>query len=100
MDDEEQNRTLLRDPLEAHGHKVAEAASGQEALELIAEKAPDVVLLDLMMPGMNGFEVCSSLEGRHKDGADSDSDDHRADGSEGKVDGNPGWCQRFSEQAD
>jgi adenylate cyclase len=62
VDDEEQNRTLLRDPLEAHGHKVAEAASGQEALELIAEKAPDVVLLDLMMPGMNGFEVCRVLK--------------------------------------
>src|SRR3954467_813537 len=62
VDDEEQNRTLLRDPLEAHGHKAAEAASGQEALELIAEKGRDGGLLDLMMPGMNGFEVCRVLK--------------------------------------
>jgi adenylate cyclase len=62
VDDEEQNRILLRDPLEARGFHVKEAQNGAEALEAIAERLPDVILLDLMMPGMDGFEVCRRLK--------------------------------------
>lgn len=61
VDDEEQNRTLLRDPLEARGFEVMEAENGMQALEKIADRPPDVVLLDLMMPKMDGFEVCRRL---------------------------------------
>jgi adenylate cyclase len=59
--DEEQNRTLLRDPLEARGYEVEEAENGVQALQKIAERPPDVILLDLMMPKMDGFEVCRRL---------------------------------------
>ncbi len=62
VDDEPQNRTLLRDPLEAFGYRVEEAESGKQALEKIAVHPPDVVLLDLMMPNMDGFEVCRQLK--------------------------------------
>jgi CheY-like chemotaxis protein len=62
VDDEEQNRSLLRDPLEARGYKIAEAENGLEALEKIAARPPDVILLDLMMPKMDGFEVCRRLK--------------------------------------
>ena len=62
VDDEEQNRTLLKDPLEARGFDVTEARNGAEALQAIAERLPDVILLDLMMPGMDGFEVCRRLK--------------------------------------
>ncbi|MBE0541386.1 MAG: response regulator [Verrucomicrobia bacterium] len=62
VDDEEPNRTLLRDPLEAQGYEVAEAVNGQQALDSIAERAPDVILLDVMMPLMDGFEVCRRLK--------------------------------------
>src|ERR1700684_1064561 len=62
VDDEEQNRSLLRDYLEAHGYTVTEAESGIAALEIIALNPPDVVLLDLMMPKMDGFEVCRRLK--------------------------------------
>ena len=62
VDDEEQNRTLLRDPLEAHGHTITEAVNGQQALEKVVAHAPDVILLDVMMPGMTGFEVCRRLK--------------------------------------
>ena len=62
VDDEDQNRILLRDPLEARGFHVKEAQNGTEALQLIAEQPPDVILLDLMMPGMDGFEVCRRLK--------------------------------------
>jgi adenylate cyclase len=62
VDDEEQNRSLLRDYLEAHNYAVTEAASGMSALEKISRNPPDVVLLDLMMPKMDGFEVCRRLK--------------------------------------
>jgi adenylate cyclase len=58
VDDEEANRELMRDPLEARGYRVLEAANGHEALERITAEPPDVILLDLMMPGLNGFEIC------------------------------------------
>src|SRR5688572_20110939 len=61
VDDEEHNRTLLRDPLEARGYKVEEAENGLLALQKIAANPPDVVLLDVMMPKMDGFEVCRHL---------------------------------------
>jgi len=62
VDDEEQNRTLLHDPLEARGYEIAEAENGMLALEKVAERPPDVILLDLMMPKMDGFEVCTRLK--------------------------------------
>ncbi len=62
VDDEEQNRALLRDPLEAQGHKVAEAQSGVEALQRVSERPPDVILLDVMMPKLDGYEVCRRLK--------------------------------------
>jgi len=61
VDDEEQNRTLLRDPLEARGYEVEEAENGMQALQIIARRPPDVILLDLMMPKLDGFEVCRRL---------------------------------------
>ncbi len=62
VDDEEHTRSLLRDPLEARGYEIAEAENGLEALEKIAARSPDVILLDLMMPRMDGFEVCRQLK--------------------------------------
>lgn len=62
VDDEEQNRMLLRDPLEAHGYAIEEAENGMVALEKIAARPPDVILLDVMMPKMDGFEVCRRLK--------------------------------------
>src|SRR5476649_865565 len=62
VDDEEQNRSLLRDPLEARGYEIAEAENGMIALEKIAARPPDVILLDVMMPQMDGFEVCRRLK--------------------------------------
>ena len=62
VDDEEHNRTLLRDPLEARGYEVEEAENGEQALRIIAARPPDVILLDLMMPKMDGFELCRRLK--------------------------------------
>ncbi len=62
VDDQDPNRLLLRDLLEAQGHEVTEAIDGPSALRRVVEAAPDVVLLDIALPGMDGFEVCRRLK--------------------------------------
>ena len=61
VDDEQVNRELVRSQLDAQGYDVEVFDSGMALLKTLQEKVPDVVLLDLMMPGMNGFEVCQSI---------------------------------------
>jgi DNA-binding response OmpR family regulator len=57
VDDEPHIRAVLRGYLEADGFAVSEAADGETALRLIRDGAPDVVLLDVMLPGMDGVEM-------------------------------------------
>ncbi|MCQ4347333.1 response regulator [Pseudomonas stutzeri] len=61
VDDTEFNRTLPRVLLERFGCRVVECASGPEALAAAAAERFDCVLLDVMMPGMSGLEVCRRL---------------------------------------
>ena len=61
VDDTPVNVKLLGDVLTAKGYAVVTAASGPEALEQVAKECPDLVLLDVMMPGMTGYEVCRKL---------------------------------------
>ena len=61
VDDLPVNRRLLVELLDSNKYDLVEAAGGREALALAAEKPPDLVLLDVMMPGMDGFEVCRRL---------------------------------------
>ncbi len=62
VDDEERNIRLLKAMLTTHGYQILGAAQGEEALHLIAENPPDMVLLDVMMPQIDGFEVCRRLK--------------------------------------
>lgn len=62
VEDEEINRELLRDLLEGQGHQVTEAENGEQGLQKVKENPPDVILLDVMMPGIDGFEVCRRLK--------------------------------------
>jgi len=55
-------RQSVRILLEGQGYTVEEAADGREALQKIAESSPDLMLLDLMMPGMNGVRVLEQIE--------------------------------------
>jgi adenylate cyclase len=61
VDDTPHNVKLLADLLTAKGYAVATAASGAEALEQVEKQAPDLVLLDVVMPGMSGYEVCQKI---------------------------------------
>jgi adenylate cyclase len=61
VDDTPVNLKLLADLLTAKGYTVLTAASGAEALTRIQAEAPDLVLLDVMMPGMSGYEVCRKI---------------------------------------
>ena len=62
VDDNQQNLELLLAYLEDIDCKTATAADGGEALEVISKVAPDLILLDIMMPKMSGFEVCRRLK--------------------------------------
>ena len=64
VDDNEQNRRLTRDVLAASGFRTLEAASGAEGLALADERQPDVVLMDLRLPDMNGDAVARELGAR------------------------------------
>ena len=61
VDDTAANVKLLADVLGARGYVVSTAASGKEALDKVATDGPDLVLLDVVMPEMSGYEVCKVL---------------------------------------
>jgi two-component system phosphate regulon response regulator PhoB len=61
VEDETPLVTMLRYNLEKDGYRVAEAGDGEEALTLIAERTPDLILLDWMLPSLSGIEVCRQL---------------------------------------
>ena len=61
VDDTPANVKLLVDVLQAKGYEAASAVNGEDALTSIAAEPPDLVLLDIMMPGLSGYEVCARL---------------------------------------
>lgn len=61
VDDQPKNVKLLADILAFKGYDVSTAESGEEALRIIRNATPDLVLLDVMMPGMTGYEVCEAI---------------------------------------
>ncbi len=61
IDDEAQIRRTLRATLVPHGYEVEDVSGGEEALEMLRARKPDLVLLDLNMPGMSGLETCRAI---------------------------------------
>jgi adenylate cyclase len=62
VDDEADNRELLRFCLDWAGYQVTTARNGREALQEVERELPDLILLDVMMPGLNGYQVCAKLK--------------------------------------
>ena len=67
VDDEESIRFLYRDELEEEGYRVIVARDGEEALRKVRDESPDLVTLDIRMPGMDGIEVLQKIKGRYRD---------------------------------
>jgi two-component system, OmpR family, KDP operon response regulator KdpE len=61
VDDEPQIRRVMRSTLTNHGYVILEAKSGEEAIEVARREKPDLILLDVNMPGMNGVEACREI---------------------------------------
>jgi signal transduction histidine kinase len=66
VDDTPENLRLLTNLLREHGYKVRPVPNGNMALSVIEMSAPDLILLDIMMPDLNGYEVCSKLKDNQK----------------------------------
>ena len=62
VDDEERNRNLLERLLTSHGYEVLTVASGEAASTALSTSSVDLVLLDVQLPGVNGFEICARLK--------------------------------------
>ena len=61
VDDDQIIRLLMRESLEAAGFRVEEAEDGEQALALLIDSTPDLIMLDVMLPGIDGFEVCARV---------------------------------------
>ena len=62
IEDEPDYISLLRSRLSSLGHEVIDAADGLEGIKLAKSNQPDLILLDIMMPGLNGFAICRELK--------------------------------------
>ncbi|HEX8550186.1 MAG TPA: response regulator [Abditibacteriaceae bacterium] len=63
VDDDHDINTIIALTLRIEGHDVRQAYEGKSALRMVSEKAPDLILLDMMMPGMSGIDVAHALYG-------------------------------------
>jgi two-component system cell cycle response regulator DivK len=61
VEDNEQNRKLARDLLQVHGYRTIEAETGEDGVALAGERAPDLVVMDIHLPGMSGIEALARL---------------------------------------
>src|SRR5215472_10001688 len=61
VDDEPQIRRVMRSTLSTHGYVITEAKTGEEALESLRKDRPDLILLDMNMPGLGGIEACREI---------------------------------------
>jgi CheY-like chemotaxis protein len=62
VDDNEDNANIIRDYLEAKGYPITVAYNGDEALAVFSRDKPSIVLLDVMMPGRDGWQVCRAIK--------------------------------------
>ena len=66
VDDEENQRVLCQEVLSDEGYEVMVAKDGKEALEMIEQRLPDLVILDIVMPEMNGMEAMTRILRKHR----------------------------------
>ncbi len=88
IEDDDNLRDALSLALHRYGHVVTAAASGEAGLAALADGAPDIVVLDVMLPGVDGFEVCRRI--RARSGVPSSCSPHAVRTSTSSRDSRPG----------
>jgi len=68
VEDNEKNLKLVRDILQVKGYETVEAMTGEDGIRLAAERKPDLVLMDIQLPGMNGIDALRALRADPKTG--------------------------------
>jgi two-component system cell cycle response regulator DivK len=66
VEDNEKNLKLVRDVLKHHGYRTIDARSAEDALELVSDRTPDLILMDIELPGMSGFDALKELRKDHE----------------------------------
>ena len=99
VEDEEDILELLRYNLAKEGYRVTGALSGEEALRVARSSLPDLIVLDLMLPGMDGLTVCRGTQAGRPDPGDPHHHPHRQGGGSGHCGGLGVGGRRLRHQA-